>query len=274
MTGPEIGALKGSSVTLGRFSSGVVVRARRTWTDAKGRTCPADYLGRIQQLTRERFDPLCPIDILLEDQQGNPLTLRYALTRGGPQFEDLFEALTTPWSPWPGQEEALVPAPPIFRSAPPPPVEAPAHPPIVDVRALEIPAQPARDKSEEGGSFERHLALALEHLRNGQPARANEYWQDYVSQMGPMGDWGEAARLARRCSDWAMTLRRGAVIADPVAWSWLKEQSLRFWYSWAGQATSGGEGAAMMLEVRAAERGFKDAEREHLRWGGQALPKG
>ncbi len=273
MTGPEIGTLKGSSVTLGRFSSGVVVRARRNWTDAEGRTCPADYLGRIQQLTRERFDPLCPIDVLLEDQQGKPMHLRYALTRGGPQFEDLFEALSTPWGPWPGQEEAPLPAPPLFRSAPPPAAEASARAPIVDVRAEKIPSQPSQDKSGKGGSFEQHLARALELLGSGQPSQANEYWMEYVSQMGPMGDWGEAARLARQCSDWAMAQRRGAIIADPVAWNWLREQSMRFWYSWAGQATSGGEGTAMMLEVDAAERRFNDAEREHLRWGGPALPE-
>lgn len=270
MSGPEIGTLKGSSVTLGRYSSGVVVRARQAWTDAAGRSCPADYVGRIQQLTRERFDPQCPIDVLLEDRQGNPLTLRYALSREGPRFEDLFEALSAPWGLWPGEEEAPIPSPPVFRPAPEPLPQAVEHAPLIDVSASVPPAQP-QARPDSRGAFDERLKRALAFVRQGQSARAEDDWRDYVSNYGPMGDWGEAARLATRCSDQAMALRHHGVITDPAAWRWLREQSIHFWYSWAGQATSGGEGTAMMRDVRSAERAFDEAEREHLRRGGPPL---
>ncbi|MBK7898859.1 MAG: hypothetical protein KA603_02690 [Azonexus sp.] len=271
MTGPEIGSLKGCSVTLGRYSSGVVVRARRPWIDSEGRPCPADFVARIQQMTRERFDPFCPIDVLFEDEHGVATTLRYAISREGPAFEDLFEAQSQPWGPWPGQEVPPPPSAPHFRAVPPPQADEPPHGAGVDVS---IPANPpvAPTPPHGSGGFQGQIDQALALLSKGQAVQAHDKWTAYVQGIGPMGDWGEAARLARQCSARAMALRRGALISDPVAWCWLREQAMRFWYSWAGQATSGGEGTAMMGEVRAAEREFADAEREHVRWGGAPIP--
>jgi len=42
---------------------------------------------------------------------------------------------------------------------------------------------------------------------------------------------------------------------DPVAFAWVREKALDLWYSWGANASSGGEGAARLLEIdRARER--------------------
>jgi hypothetical protein len=40
---------------------------------------------------------------------------------------------------------------------------------------------------------------------------------------------------------------------DGAVYDWLRERTISLWYAWGSQATSGGEGAAMALRIRAAE---------------------
>ena len=41
---------------------------------------------------------------------------------------------------------------------------------------------------------------------------------------------------------------------DPTVFEWLRQRALHLWYAWGSCATSGGEGAARAVEIRAAEQ--------------------
>ena len=45
---------------------------------------------------------------------------------------------------------------------------------------------------------------------------------------------------------------------DEEVYVWLRGKALDLWYAWGSQATSGGEGAAMSVRIRAAERTLPD----------------
>jgi hypothetical protein len=47
---------------------------------------------------------------------------------------------------------------------------------------------------------------------------------------------------------------------DPTVFEWARRRAISLWYAWGASATSGGEGAARMQEIRAAEERIKACE--------------
>ena len=47
---------------------------------------------------------------------------------------------------------------------------------------------------------------------------------------------------------------------DPAVYEWARHRAISLWYAWGASATSGGEGAARMQEIRAAEARLEACE--------------
>jgi hypothetical protein len=48
---------------------------------------------------------------------------------------------------------------------------------------------------------------------------------------------------------------------DPSAYEWLRDRAIDHWYAWGSEATSGGDGAARLLEIRPAMIRFEELDR-------------
>lgn len=49
---------------------------------------------------------------------------------------------------------------------------------------------------------------------------------------------------------------------DRTVYTWLRDRGINLWYAWGSGATSGGEGMARSVDIRAAENDFKEIERK------------
>ncbi|MBI1354277.1 MAG: hypothetical protein GC160_08020 [Acidobacteria bacterium] len=110
------------------------------------------------------------------------------------------------------------------------------------VAALEPPppaAEPVRAAGRWDEALERVWALAF----RGRFEEAAEQlrWVDE----------GPAPRVAAALTELA---ERAAAAPNPAVFEWLRERAVDAWYGWGSQATSGGDGAARMLEIKPALR--------------------
>jgi hypothetical protein len=96
---------------------------------------------------------------------------------------------------------------------------------------------------------------------------AEEQVRVLVKDCGPFGE-----RTERAASDLGALAARFVAEEDRTLYLWLRERSLRFWYAWGSQATSGGEGAVRGREIRAAERHFAELEAKAAQAGSMVPP--
>ena len=54
---------------------------------------------------------------------------------------------------------------------------------------------------------------------------------------------------------------------DPTVYTWLRGWAVHAWYMWGSGATSGGEGAAYAVEIRAGERVLADLDKQRMSAG-------
>lgn len=103
-----------------------------------------------------------------------------------------------------------------------------------------------RDPARHDDAFDRVEALA----RAGRFEEAEEQ----LRAIGPT----HADVVARELGVAAL---RHARDDDPSAYEWLRDRSIEFWYAWGAEATSGGDGAARLLEIEPALARFHELDR-------------
>lgn len=71
--------------------------------------------------------------------------------------------------------------------------------------------------------------------------------------------WENTDRAAGVLCSYAL---RHAFDDDLTVYKWLRERGISLWYAWGSGATSGGEGTARAVDIRAAERAFEELEKK------------
>lgn len=71
--------------------------------------------------------------------------------------------------------------------------------------------------------------------------------------------WDNTDRAAGMLCSYAL---KHAFDDDLTVYQWLRERGISLWYAWGSGATSGGEGMARSVDIRAAERAFADLEKK------------
>ena len=131
---------------------------------------------------------------------------------------------------------------------PPRPKPAPPTPPT-------LPTQKAPEISDEEG------CLAIVQRVHG--FAAHRRFDDAHSETLKVTDW--LAKRGWRVYEMAqhLTAMAGEHVEDddPTVYLWLKEQATFVWYMWGSGATSGGEGAAFSVEIRAGEKALAELDR-------------
>lgn len=131
----------------------------------------------------------------------------------------------------------------------------------------------------------RGVAVALPELR-GECVRDPSRWDDAVQRLWALAGRrrfaeaeeqllalsGEATRDPDADRRWAEVLGRLAEVhADdpgPGVYDWMRDRALRHWYAWGATATSGGEGAARLLEMEPARRRLEALDQRRTRGKG------
>lgn len=259
------------ATTLDHLCRGLPVHALKDLHDAHGRLCPAGFTGHVVHLQLDGRTQ--SVALALRPADGPTLTLTldrdWFAAHQGQTMHAYFEATG------PVAEVAPAARPP---AATPTPRSGPAPAPPAGWlarlgRVLTPPPTDAPPASGLWDALDTHLAHALSQVRAGRPEDATAQWVALTTQALAPHDWGASRTLAEHVQQRAMALREPTGhISEPTAWAWLKDTSLHHWHAWGAQATSGGEGAAMNLPIKAAYRAFDDAERAHAQATGAPPP--
>ncbi len=127
---------------------------------------------------------------------------------------------------------------------PRPPKKAPPVPPLHSERPITEPVRYAE-------ALDRVEALAIRNRFSD----TEEQIQLILAVSDP--DGGILQNLAGDLVEIAVA---HAGDADRAAYRWLGQRAISLWYAWGSRATSGGEGAARGLSIRAAEARLPDLE--------------
>jgi len=129
-------------------------------------------------------------------------------------------------------------------------LEMPPPPPkdrtrLARLRAeLPPPSEPVTDPNHYADALARIIALAITR----KFAEAEQQIQLLLAPPDPFG--GRLQQLADDLVGYAVACRDDA---DVDIYEWLRERAISLWYAWGAQATSGGDGAARMHSIQAAE---------------------
>jgi hypothetical protein len=120
---------------------------------------------------------------------------------------------------------------------------APASPPIV--------GEPIFDPAQSAGAMDRIAALCA----RGRLDEAERQIRLILDQPDPYG--GRLQELAEHMVDIAVA---HAQDADRTVFDWVQRRAETLWYAWGSGATSGGEGAARLVYIEAAEKRLADCQ--------------
>lgn len=128
----------------------------------------------------------------------------------------------------------------IERSPPPPPPSRRREAPTVPAPA----AQPVTDPKRYAEGFARVWALAA----HGRFDAAEQQLQLILAGEDPFG-----GRLEQAAGDMVDVACAHAFDPNEAIYAWARQRAVNLWYAWGAQATSGGEGMARLMSIRAAE---------------------
>ena len=204
--------------------SGYRITVLQAFTDARGVAHHAGESGVITQMGLE-----WPEEIWIEwERDGAAEKMSFRLdARTGPRngaMREFFER----------GDYVPVPRPPVV---PPPPVE-PELPKDVSPDLI-------TDPSRYGEAVDRVAALA-----------ARQRFEEAEKQILQITGWpSEFGWRVREMADYLTGMAATHVGAkDPTVYIWLRGWAVHAWYMWGSGATSGGEGAAYAVEIRAGEK--------------------
>lgn len=222
------------------------IRVIRPFADADGKRFENGYAGVIValDLDRKSFDILMEV----EREDGGRDSMRFRLAeREGPgngrmrEYFEVGEALPSPRRRQPDE-----PPDPRADAA----QNAASLPPLTSDETI-------TDPSREEEAITRVWALAARHrfdeardqllVINRWPDAGGERSRSLAAPIG-------AAALAHAWDD------------DESVYRWLKDWSINLWYQWGSGATSGGDGAARAVEIRAAEALWARLEERRRSW--------
>lgn len=215
------------------------IRVIRPFTDADGRRFETGYAGIIATLD---FD-WKTLDILMEvaREGGGRDSMRFRLSdKDGPgnrrmrEYFEVGDAVPTPRRRQPDE--------------PPDDLETGSSPILLPPLTSDVVID---DPSREEEAIARVRALAARH-------RFPEAREQLVVLNGWLDAGGERSRYL--AGPIAAAALAHAWDDDESVYLWLKDWSINLWYQWGSGATSGGDGAARAVEIRAAEASWARLE--------------
>ncbi len=214
--------------TIDHLHAGASVRVVRSFQDGTGRSVKAGATGIIRQVTLEWASQ--EIHLQFETASGCE-TLRFPLAAttgpGNGRMRDYFEVTGAMRKPRVDHARDL--------AAPPSAARPVALPELLDEDAASSSVRTAC----------RHVH-ALAARRRFTEAEAQ--LRVILSQPDEYG--GVLTTAADALAGAAVAHREDL---EPEVYAWLRRRALDLWYAWGSSATSGGEGSARSLEIRAAE---------------------
>ena len=123
---------------------------------------------------------------------------------------------------------------------------------------LETSPELITDPARYGDAVDRVAALA-----------ADRRFEDAEKQILQITGWpSEFGWRVREMADYLTGMTASHVDdPDPTVYVWLRGWAVSAWYMWGSGATSGGEGTAYGVEIRAGERGLADLDKHRLSAG-------
>jgi hypothetical protein len=217
--------------------SGHRITVTRAFTDARGVAHPIGESGVIRQMGVD-----WPEEIWIEWERGGAIErMIFRLdARQGPRsgaMRDFFE---------------LGDYVPLPRTMPSP--SEPAEPALPD----EVLPGVISDQSRYEEAVQRVAALA-----------AHRRFEEAEAQILQITGW--PCEFGWRIKEMAHHLTSMAAAhveaSDPTVYLWLRGWAVHAWYMWGSGATSGGEGAAYAVEIRAGEKVLSDLDKRRERAG-------